>query len=373
MAKLCPTCGASMEEEKKFCTQCGGSLAEAPVIETQPAPELQPAPQPAPQAEPQPAPQQTPPPRQTPRPAARPVRQPQYQAQPVYQAQPQMAYGDAPPAPGSKYEPISTGGYIGIMLLMCIPLVGLILMVVWACGGCKKINKRNLARASLVMAMIALVICLILGAAVKSVINKVVDAIEQETGVSFTDVHGRNESGLLGGLLGGGQEGKEQEASGGLGALAGLFSGGQSQSGNSELEELGNLLESLEGLTGQPSGAGDLLDTVEDINNEASQKADGWPGSLRKYPGGTATAAETYRTEISGTTKEEMLAWIEDLKKDGYAYQDFYDFGLSEADMLSMNGWWATDGDIYLSLSFSDGTLIIDHTTELPDLSGLFG
>ena len=67
-----------------------------------------------------------------------------------------------------------------------------------------------------------------------------------------------------------------------------------------------------------------------------------------------------------------MLAYIEDLKKDGFAFQDFYEFGLSEQDMLNMDGWWATDGNIYLSISYYDGTVTVDHTYELPDIASYF-
>ena len=67
-----------------------------------------------------------------------------------------------------------------------------------------------------------------------------------------------------------------------------------------------------------------------------------------------------------------MLGWIEDLKGDGFEYQDVYDFGMSEQDMLDMNGWWAYDGNTYLSVSFSEGTVTVDHTKELPDLESYF-
>ena len=66
--------------------------------------------------------------------------------------------GEGAPGPGSKYEVISTGGYIGIMLLMAVPVVGLIFALVWAFGGCRKVNKRNLARAALVFMVIALIL-----------------------------------------------------------------------------------------------------------------------------------------------------------------------------------------------------------------------
>ena len=66
------------------------------------------------------------------------------------------------------------------------------------------------------------------------------------------------------------------------------------------------------------------------------------------------------------------MGWIEHLKADGFEYQGFYDFGMSEQDMLDMNSWWAYDGNTCLSVSFADGTVIVDHTKELPDLESYF-
>ena len=84
-------------------------------------------------------------------------------------------------------------------------------------------------------------------------------------------------------------------------------------------------------------------------------------------------AVESYRTEFSGTTAEELQSYIETLKAAGFVYQDFYDMGFSEADMLSYGGWWGTDGTWYVSLSFSEGVTTIDHLTELPDLNSIPG
>ena len=68
-----------------------------------------------------------------------------------------------------------------------------------------------------------------------------------------------------------------------------------------------------------------------------------------------------------------MLGWIDQLKIDGFEFQDFYGFGFSESDMLSMDAWWAYDGKTYLSVSYYDGTVTVDHTKELPDLESYFG
>ena len=337
MAKFCTNCGATLDDDKKFCTECGASVNETPAGAAAPPPQAA----------------------------------PQSQAAPVYaqtatatMPPPQSAYygGDMAPAKGSKYEPITTGGYIGIMLLMCIPIVGQILMIIWAFAA-RKVNKRSLARASLIMMVVALVISFLIGMALKALFGKVVDQIEAETGVSISEIAG-------------GEKGKNGE-NGGLNGLLGIVSGLSGEGGPTnqnieELEELNKMLEGLEGVTGEESGFEGLIDGAIEANKDAEAANDGWPKTLREYPGGTATATASYRTEISGTTLEEMLGWIEDLKGDGFEYQDFYDFGMSEQDMLDMNGWWAYDGNTYLSVSYSEGTVIVDHTKELPDLASYF-
>ena len=335
MSRFCTNCGATLEDDKKFCTECG-----TPVNAAEDAQEAAPFPPSVPQAQ-----------------AAVPE-------QPRTPAMQQTIYGgDAPPPPGSKYEPITTGGFIGIMLLMCIPVVGQILMIVWACGGCRKVNKRSLARASLIMMVVMLVISFLIGLALKSLFGTVVDAIEEETGNNIAEIIGIGDSGGDSGLSG---------LLGIIGGLSGEGGSGVTNRDIEELEELEKMLEGLEGVTGEESGLDGLIDGAIEANREAEALNDGWPSTLRAYPGGEANAVASYRTEISGTTLEEMMGWIEDLKGDGFAYQDFYDFGMTEQDMLDMNGWWAYDGKTYLSVSFYEGTVTVDHTKELPDLESYF-
>ena len=340
MAKFCTNCGATLDDDKKFCTECGASVNEAPAGA---------------------APPPSPPPQSAPQPQAAPV---YAQTATATMPPPQSAYygGDMAPAKGSKYEPITTGGYIGIMLLMCIPVVGQILMIVWALGGCRKINKRNLARAALIMMVVALVISLILGFAAKKLINNVME----EAGITQSESSG----GIFGGLLGGDE--KEKESGGLLGLIGGL-AGGEGTTGNSELDELQGLLNQLEGLTGEDTGTDELFGEIGEINEEASKNSDGWPADLPDFPGGTMNEVENYRTEFSGTTLEDTKAYIETLKDMGYEYQDFYDFGMSEADMMEYGGWWGYNGKWYISISHAEGVTTIDHVTELPDMSDLLG
>lgn len=448
MAKFCTGCGATLADDRKFCTECGtpvnaeekgASPAEqsaereavnkVPDMGTPVPVEIQRKPDAQSSAPVQPAyqnpsgaarprrrsvqsAQQTP--HQTPRPTPQPEPQPVYQQpayqQPVYQQtapvmpQPPVYGGDVAPAKGSKYEPITAGGYIGIMLLMCIPVIGLILTIIWACGGCRKVNKKSLARATLIMMAVSLVISLILGLVFKGIVNKAMDAAGLKDVISQTSDSGKDteaDTESLMGLLKSAENTEEKETeqengnsgslgtsestdtsdlselSGLLGLLGGLSGSGDSNVTNSDIQELQELEKILEGLGaatgGDTTGLEGLVDGAIEANQDAEKLNDGWPKTLRPYPDGTATAVASYRTEISGSSKETLHQWIEDLKSDGFEYQDFYDFGMTEEDMLNMDSWWGYDGTTYLSVSFYEGLITIDHTKELPDLESYFG
>ena len=362
VAETCANCGAPMKEGIAFCTSCGAKKGEKA------AP---PAPQPPKQAAPPP-----PPPPQQPPVAAAPVYQappPQQPVQQSVQAAPQQTFEQS--VKGTKYEPITTGGFIGIMLLLCIPIIGFILLIVWACGGCRKISKRSFARASLILTAIVLVLSLIAGLVLKTVFDSALSSFGLNTsqlGGLLSGFGGDQENAGSSGILDllGGLGGEANSGTGNLGSILGGLGG----SANGQDTNLEDILGALGGSgTGDNAGLEDILGALGGMGNISGNtgneeiNADGWPKSLRKYPGGTATEVESYRTEITGTTLDEMKAYIEDLKKDGYKYQDFYGFGFSEDDMLGMNGWWGTNGEIYLSLSFADGTVTVDHTYELPD------
>lgn len=187
---FCTFCGTQVPDDIKFCTSCGkpmGITVKVPAQPVQPVQQVQPqAPSPPPQ--PQPQPQQAPP--VYTQPQAAPPPQQAYVAPPAqpYAAQPYAAqpYAPAPDPnalpPGSKYEPITTGGFIGIMLLMMLPIVNFILLLVWACGGCRKVNKTNFARAMLIIMLISAVlsgiIFLIFGSMFGSGLSDITDALK---------------------------------------------------------------------------------------------------------------------------------------------------------------------------------------------------
>jgi len=60
-------------------------------------------------------------------------------------------------------ETVSLGDWIVTMILSSIPIVGLIMILVWAFGGGTKPSKKNYARAFIIMAIIGIVLGIIFG------------------------------------------------------------------------------------------------------------------------------------------------------------------------------------------------------------------
>lgn len=116
----CENCGAELADGTRFCTSCGAEVstnaAQETVVEQQQADYNQQYHQP---------PQQ------------------QYYPQPVMD------------------PPLSVGQYIGILLLMIIPVVNLLFLLIWAFGSTNR-NRKNFARAALIMAIIGIAITVIL-------------------------------------------------------------------------------------------------------------------------------------------------------------------------------------------------------------------
>jgi len=86
-------------------------------------------------------------------------------------AQPPQVYprpaavpAEDPDRPGkkSKYAPMTSVGMAVEIFLMSIPVVGFILMILWSCGVCRKIVRRNLARAYLILLIAGIVVAVVL-------------------------------------------------------------------------------------------------------------------------------------------------------------------------------------------------------------------
>ena len=60
-----------------------------------------------------------------------------------------------------NYKPISPIGYVGYMVLFSIPLIGFIMLLVFAFGGSNK-NVKNYARGTLILMIIIVVVSVLL-------------------------------------------------------------------------------------------------------------------------------------------------------------------------------------------------------------------
>lgn len=81
---------------------------------------------------------------------------------PVYaQAAPGYAYSQTPAPVTDDSAPLSTGQFILMMLISAIPMVGFIMQLVWAFGGTANINRRNYARAVLILSLVGIVLAIL--------------------------------------------------------------------------------------------------------------------------------------------------------------------------------------------------------------------
>jgi hypothetical protein len=193
----CPNCGQNMADDAVFCVDCGQRLPK----DEKPAPSAQPQAQPqvTPAAPPQQQPAQQQPIPPQPQAQRQPMTQPQGYVPPAAPAGAQYRQGNqygSPgqnqyqnPNPGGQYgypqpqqpgiyasggvpggipggmnelnAPMTVGQYILFFLISMIPLVGFIMLLVWAFSNETNINRKNLARAMLIWTLIAVVLSII--------------------------------------------------------------------------------------------------------------------------------------------------------------------------------------------------------------------
>lgn len=84
--------------------------------------------------------------------------EPQRPVAPIYPRTPDPAASDPRPPKKSAYAPMSSVGMAIQLFLMGIPVIGLILSIIWACGVCRKLARRNLARAYLILLILGILL-----------------------------------------------------------------------------------------------------------------------------------------------------------------------------------------------------------------------
>lgn len=65
-------------------------------------------------------------------------------------------------APDPDELPMTMGEWLLTIILSCIPCVGLVMMLIWAFGGSGNVNRRNYARAMLILQVVAFVLYMLL-------------------------------------------------------------------------------------------------------------------------------------------------------------------------------------------------------------------
>ena len=155
---VCKRCGGTCENTDLFCPFCGSKLAEQDAPSAQAAPRAPAVPADAEELGSYPA-RRLPQRPQSPQPgrSAPPEREPKDWER--YQDPAGRTPATAVP---SEYKPISAWGYVGYNLLFAIPVVGFILLLVFACGGTPNLNLRSYARSFFCALLIVLLIVVVL-------------------------------------------------------------------------------------------------------------------------------------------------------------------------------------------------------------------
>ncbi|MGI5878595.1 MAG: zinc ribbon domain-containing protein [Christensenellales bacterium] len=131
----CENCGKELPAGMRFCPSCGTRISQD---------------SPAPPPPPPPAGESAPP-----RQYGSTAGTPPAQSLPM-QPPPAQGYGAPPPRHDDLSAPLRTGQYIGMLLLLAIPIVNIVMLFVWAFSSDVNLNRRNYARAILILMAISL-------------------------------------------------------------------------------------------------------------------------------------------------------------------------------------------------------------------------
>lgn len=148
----CEKCGAKLEDSAKFCGNCGAKVEKSETTQNaaDAAKTAASFEQKTQTAIPNTPPVQTMPPYQ----------QNSVHMPPVYPTQ-------------SLTDPLSVGQYLLMFLLFCIPIVNIILLFMWGFGSNVNLNKKNYARAALIISAIMLGLWIIGGSIIMGIIASI--------------------------------------------------------------------------------------------------------------------------------------------------------------------------------------------------------
>ena len=190
MAKFCGNCGYSLEDDARFCPECGTKTQEAPEAapeEKKPEPVITPKAQNVPPVK-----------AQVTQPNPKPVAPQPVVPQPVV-PQPVVPQPAPTPAPVDKSNKIvKTGTFFGFMLLFAIPVIGFICAIIFSFAPKSK-SLKNFARATLIWMIIGLVItaiivilCFVMTTTIINFLQNTIDEYSYEYGYGATNTPNQN-------------------------------------------------------------------------------------------------------------------------------------------------------------------------------------
>ena len=136
---FCANCGKELEEDAKFCDSCGEKV-EAEEVEAQSEEEV--------------VVEET----KTEQVKAEPKPQPVKKEEPKKQEKPAPVYTETKKTSVvSLTKPLGVFSYIWMFILMSLPVINIIMVLVWAFGRNKNVNKKNYAWAVIIMFIIFVV------------------------------------------------------------------------------------------------------------------------------------------------------------------------------------------------------------------------
>ena len=196
---ICNNCGQENIDTAVYCESCGAQLTPAAPVSEVGATTVLDANTPiytAAQTQyTPPQPQYVPPQNQYTPPQPRPVQATPYNN---YAPVATPATSEIPP----EYKPLSGWAYFGWQLLFAIPVVGFILLIVFACGGTRNINLRNFARSyfcalliGVILFVLSIVLALVFGASLGAIMETMMSRYEQTitalSGMFFPRLYGQ--------------------------------------------------------------------------------------------------------------------------------------------------------------------------------------
>ena len=111
------------------------------------------------------------------------VQQGGYQA--PYQTQPPSYNAQPAYAATHSSEPLGVGGFLITMLVFAIPIVGIVMMFIWAFGSGGNINRRNYARATLIVALIGIVLSILFASVFATIWATIISEMAGGFGAEF--------------------------------------------------------------------------------------------------------------------------------------------------------------------------------------------